>query len=72
MHVLFAALFFATGVTTAQAQLALAVPFEPSPAYLGLGNDKMNCELSASIHNRDARRGQEAMPSMPFPDCPAR
>jgi hypothetical protein len=72
MRVLFAALFFATGVTAAQAQLALAVPFELSPAYLGLGNDKMNCELSASLNNRDARRGQEATSSRPFPDCPAR
>jgi hypothetical protein len=72
MRVLFAALFFATGATTAQAQFALAMPFEPSPAYLGLGNDKMNCELSASLNNHEIRRGQGATPIAPLPDCPAR
>jgi len=72
MRVLFAALFFAIGATMAQAQLGLVVPYEPSPAYLGLGNDKMNCEVSPPLDNRDVKRGQEGRPVAPSPGCPAR
>jgi hypothetical protein len=62
----------------AQAQFATPfVPYEPTPAYLGLGANSrsMNCETAPAPYpyNRDVRRGQQANEApAPAPGCPAR
>jgi hypothetical protein len=76
MRAWLAALVFSLGAGGAQAQVGVPfAPYEPTPAYLGLGNNAMNCEAAPAPYpyNRDARRGQQAgEPAPPPSGCPPR
>jgi hypothetical protein len=64
--------------TAAEAHAQLGVPFapyEPTPAYLGLGNNRnMNCDSAPAPYpyNREGRRGQSGGDPSPPPGCPTR
>jgi hypothetical protein len=78
MRAFLAGLIFAMSAAGAQAQFVTPfVPYEPTPAYLGLGANagSLHCDANPAPYpyNRDVRRGQQANePPAPAPGCPAR